>query len=645
MFKKICIVIWLFISVVGNAQINNDEVLFTVENTPITISEFKRVYNKNLDLVKDESQKDIDNYLQLYINYQLKLKEAKRLKFDEEASYTREFESYKKQLLKNYSSDAEVTDELVKEAYDRTAFDIDASHILVRIDLAEKDTTLAYNKIKTFRERALNEGFDNVRALVHDGQTIYGEELGYFSAFKMVYDFETVAYNTNVGEISQPFRTQFGYHIVNVKDKRPSRGEVSVAHIMVSLNQTDESVDPEVRINEIYKKLNQGETFEALAKQFSDDKSSSNKGGALAPFKGGQLSAIEFEDVAFSLQQKNEVSKPFKTQYGWHIVKLIDKKSLQSFEELKPELQSRVQRDSRSKLINKALVNKLKSKYNINEKSKNLSSFESILTPEFFARTWRVPETIEDTVMFQIDSINYSSKDFAQHLETSQKSYFGKTTDFAYLIEAEYNNFLDASILKYHEDNLEFTNSEFASILNEYRDGLLLFDLMEKEVWNKAMKDSVGLLNYYENHKSDYNWEERIDVVIATSASKSDAEIALKMLQDGVLVDAINTKLNNNNQQKVIFTKGIYATNHEKLPSDLEIAKGISKIYSHNEAYHVFLINDILPVTTKTFEEARGKVVNDYQNQIENQWIEDLRSRFKVTVNDKVLKKVKSQLK
>ena len=645
MFKKICIVIWLFISVVGNAQINNDEVLFSVENTPITISEFKRVYNKNLDLVKDESQKDIDNYLQLYINYQLKLKEAKRLKLDEDASYKREFESYKKQLLKNYSSDAEVTDELVREAYDRTAFDIDASHILVRIDPSERDTTLAYNKIKTFRERALTEGFENVRALVHDGQTIYGEQLGYFSAFKMVYEFESVAYNTKVGEVSQPFRTQFGYHIVNVKDKRASRGEVTVAHIMVSLNKTDNSVDPEVRINEIYKKLNQGESFEALAKQFSDDKSSSNKGGALAPFKGGQLSAIEFEDVAFSLQQKNEVSKPFKTQYGWHIVRLIDKKPLQSYEELKPELQSRVQRDSRSKLINKALVNKLKSKYAIKEKSKKLSYFETILTPDFFARTWRVPETIADNVMFQIDSINYTSKDFAQHLETNQKNYFGKTTDYNYLIETEYNNFRDNSILKYHEDNLEFTNPEFASILNEYRDGLLLFDLMEKEVWNKAMKDSVGLLNYYRNHKSDYNWDDRLDVVIATSANKNDVELVLKMLDDSISVDDINTKLNNNNQQKVILTKGVYTTDHEKLPSDLKITKGISKIYNHNDAYHVFLINDILPATAKTFEEARGKVVNDYQNQIENQWIEELRSRFKVTVNDKMLKKVKSQLK
>lgn len=645
MYKKIVLIVVLFISALVQSQKSSNDILFTVEDTPVTVSEFTRVYNKNLDLVKDESQKDVDNYLQLYINYQLKLKEAKRLKLHEDAAYQREFESYKKQLLKNYVSDAEVTDALVREAYNRTAFDINASHILVRLDLAEKDTAMAYNKIKTFRERALNEGFDNVRALVHDGQTIYGEELGYFSAFKMVYDFETVAYNTPVGEISQPFRTQFGYHIVYVKDKRPSRGEVTVAHIMISSNQQDKSVDPEVRINEIYKKLNQGETFEALAKQFSDDKSSANKGGTLAPFKGGQLSAVEFENVAFALEENGQVSQPFKTQYGWHIVKLIDKKPLQSFEELKPELQSRVQRDSRSKLINKALVNKLKTNYKVTSKTNDLNYFVSILTPEFFARTWRVPEKLEEKALFQIDSIRYSSSDFVKHLENSQKNYFGKTMDFAYVVETEYTNFLDASILKYHEDNLEITNPEYANILDEYRDGLLLFDLMEKEVWNKAMKDSVGLLNYYEKHKSNYTWNDRVEIVIATSANKNDVALAQTMMNAGSSMDEINTKLNINNLQKVIFTKGVYATNHEKLPSDLVIEKGVSKIYSHNDAYHVFVINDILPASIKAFEDARGQLVNDYQNQIETKWLEELQSRYPVEINQKTLKKVKSQLK
>lgn len=644
MLKNLMIVLFLLVSIWVLGQKQNTEILFTVENTPITATEFIRVYNKNLDLVKDESQKDIDNYLDLYINYQLKLKEARRLKFDEEATYKREFESYKKQLLKNYISDAEVTDELVKEAYERLSFDINASHILVRIDATEKDSTIAYNKIKEFRKRALEEGFDNVRALVHDGQQIYGEELGYFSAFKMVYDFETVAYETPVGEISQPFRTQFGYHIVHVKDKRPSRGEVTVAHIMVSLNQTDKDIDTEQRINEIYRKFQQGESFESLAKQFSDDKSSANKGGVLMPFKGGQLSALEFEDVAFSLTEKNEVSKPFKTQFGWHIVKLIDKKPLESLDELKSEIQNRIQRDSRSKLINEALVKKLMAKYQIKTYPEIKPYFQSILSAEFFNRTWRIPEDLKEGIALKIDSIAYTNKDFALFLEASQKNYVGKNTGFDFIVETEYKNFVNNTITTYHETYLEYTNEEYAAILTEYRDGLLLFDLMEKEVWNKAAKDSVGLENYYNKNKATYIWNDRIDMVMASSASKADAEQVQKMLNESVALDDINTKMNNNNQ-KIIFTKGIYQKDNDILPVDLEFSQGVSKIYSHNDAYHVVLINEVIPSTIQSLEEARGKVVNDYQNEIETNWLVELKSRFPVEVNEKILKKVKSQLK
>lgn len=644
MLKNLMIVALLLSTSLVLGQRQNAEVLFTVDNTPITTTEFMRVYNKNLDLVKDESQKDIGNYLELYINYQLKLKQARSLKLNEEPAYKREFESYKKQLLKNYISDAEVTEEFIKEAYNRLTFDINAAHILVRIDVAEKDTTIAYNKIKEFRKRALDEGFDSVRALVHDGQQTYGEELGYFSAFKMVYDFETVAYETEVGEISQPFRTQFGYHIINVKDKRPSRGEVTVAHIMVSLNQSDKDIDPEQRINEIYRKLQHGESFESLAKQFSDDKSSANKGGALMPFKGGQLSAVEFEDVAFSLTKENEVSKPFKTQFGWHMVKLINKKPLESFEELKPEIQNKIQRDSRSKLINEALVKKLNKKYQIKTYPENKSYFESILTEEFFKGTWRIPEEIKDGISLKIDSITYSNKDFAMFLESNQNNYFGKNTAFSFIVQTEYKNFVDNTIITYHETYLEFTNPEYAAILTEYRDGLLLFDLMENEVWNKAAKDTTGLENYYNKNKAKYLWNDRIDMVMASSANKSDVEQVQKMMNQDLGIDNINTQMNNSNQ-KVIFTKGIYPKDSDILPVDLELKNGISKIYKHNDAYHVVLINQVIPSTMQTLEEARGKVVNDYQNEIETNWLLELKSRFPVEVNEKVLKKVKSQLK
>ena len=298
---------------VKGQSVDND-VLFTVANEPVYASEFLRVYNKNLDLVQDESQKDVDEYLKLFTNYKLKLKEARNLELHEKPSYKRELSSYKKQLAKNYITDSKVTDELVKEAYERMSYELNANHILIKVDenANPQDTLAAYNKIIKLRERALNEGFEKVRAEVHNGQTVYGEKLGYFGGFKMVYKFETVAFNTNVGDVSKPFRTRFGYHIVNVLDKRKSRGERTVAHIMVVENKSDSLAEkPEVRIQDIYKKLNQGEAFESLAKQFSDDKNSAPKGGMLKTFSGGQIRAKEFEDVAFTLENIDDVSEPF----------------------------------------------------------------------------------------------------------------------------------------------------------------------------------------------------------------------------------------------------------------------------------------------------------------------------------------------
>jgi peptidyl-prolyl cis-trans isomerase SurA len=397
------LLLFLLVVQLTNAQ-DQDAVLLTVDGETIMVSEFLRVYNKNLDLVKNESQKDLDSYLKLFTEYQLKLKEAKRLKLDEDPKYQREFLSYKKQLTKNYLSENKVTEDLVKEAYGRNSFDINASHVLVRLDESVKDTTSVYDKISSLRKRVLNEGFDKVKADAHDGITIFVEDLGYFSAFKMVYDFESVAYNTPVGEVSEPFRTQFGYHVVKVNDKRPSRGTITAAHIMVGLNQKDSLLVPEERINEIYKKLSQGESFDALAKQFSDDKSSAKNGGTLSPFKSGQLSSVKFEDEAFGLLNDGEFSEPFLTDYGWHIVKRISLKPINSYDELKPTLEARVKRDSRSKLINQAMVEELKGRYNIGSNEEAKSYFESLITDDYFSRSWRLPDSFEkDEIIFSIN--------------------------------------------------------------------------------------------------------------------------------------------------------------------------------------------------------------------------------------------------
>jgi peptidyl-prolyl cis-trans isomerase SurA len=630
----------------AQAQVKKDDVLFTVDGDPVMSSEFVRVYNKNLDLVKDESQKDIDAYLELFINYQLKVKEARRLGLDKDAKYIREFNNYKKQLTKNYMSDNKVTDALVKEAYERTTNDVKASHILVRIDESVKNDTLAvYNKVLKLRERVINEGFEAVQKDVHDGKSVFAEDLGYFGGFKMVYAFESAAFKTPVGDISMPFRTRFGYHVVKVFEKRKSLGEVTVAHIMVSVKQNDTTVDPETRINQIYKKLQQGEKFESLAKQFSDDKSSSKKGGMLSPFTGGQLRAKEFETVAFSLENKGDISKPFKTDYGWHIAKLINKKGIQPFEEVKNELQNRVKRDSRSELINSALVKKLSTKYDVKEyKDQGLDYIGSILNDGFFKQSWQTPEDIKQGALITIRDTDISYKDFADHLMSSQRKYYNKLVDYKSLLNAEYSDFLQQQILKYHEDNLEFENEDFAFVLKEYRDGLLLFDLMEKEVWNAAVKDSIGLQKFFKNNTSNYVWSDRVDAVILSSASKTTIEKVQTELGKDISVEDILSAINKDNTLNVISTADTFAKGNQALPQDFEFIEGVSKIYEHNDSFHVVLVNKVLPANNKTLEEARGKVVSDYQNYIEENWVKSLNKRFEVDVDTKALKRVKKQI-
>ncbi|WP_418514162.1 peptidylprolyl isomerase [Corallibacter sp.] len=639
-----CLLLVLIALNVSFAQ-EKDEVLLEVDGEPVMTSEFLRVYNKNLDLVKDESQKDVDGYLKLFTEYQLKLKEAKRLKLDEDTKYQREFLRYKKQLTKNYLSENKVTDALVQEAYERNNYDVNAAHVLIRLDGNAKDTLKAYNQVLKLRERVLEEGFDAVKASAHNGQSVFLEDLGYFSAFKMVYDFETAAFNTPKGEISMPFRTQFGYHVVMVKDKRKSRGTITAAHIMIALQQNDTLLNPEERINDIYKKLQQGEKFESLAKQFSDDKSSARNGGKLSAFKSGQLSSTIFEDQAFALQNDNDISKPFKSEYGWHIVKRIAYEPIKSFEELKPEIESKVKRDSRSQLINEAMVDALKKRYQISYNPEAKKYFTSLLNENYFARSWRLPEDFEiDKTVFTIGDQSFSYEAFGRHLMSAQRNYVNKKGDFSVVIDKEFDKFFETSILKYREDNLEFENKDFADILKEYRDGLLLFDLMEKEIWNKASKDSVGLEAYYQKHKSKYQWSDRVDVVIATAANEDYAKKALKMMKKGKSEQDIKKALDKDGKKNIIFTKGTYNTNDPKLPSNLKIEQGVSEIYSHNDAFHVIDIKAVLPAGIKTLEEAKGNVINDYQNEIEANWIDSLYKRFKVDVNKKALKKVKAKI-
>lgn len=618
---------------------DDEKVLFTVGDTPAYASEFVRVYNKNLNLVQDESQKNIDEYLKLFIQYKLKLAEAKKLKLNEEPDYIRELEGYKKQLVKNFIFDTEVTEELVNEAYYRTRNEVNASHVLIMLDASAtpQDTLAAYTKLLKIRDDIKINGFNAVKQEVHNGKTIFAENLGYFTALKMVYDFENVAYKIPVGEVSMPFRTRFGYHIINVLDKRKAKEELTVGHIMI---KNDES-----KVNDIYKRIQQGEAFESLAKQFSEDLSSSEKGGKLKPFTSGALSSPEFEDAAYNLKAIGDISEPVKSEYGWHIIKLYDKKGTPPLKDLKNELISRIKRDSRAQLISSSRLESLKTRYTINEEAVDLGYFESIMTSEYLKRKWELPSDFKGQEAFvKIEDKQFTNNDFGAFLMGNQYKNLAKKEEFK-VVEQAYKAFLELELFKYQEDNLINENKEYANTIAEYRDGILLFNLMQTEIWNAAKNDSIALNNYYNTHKKNYVTRKTVNAIVASSPEKSIIKSVAKYLKKDTPVAAIKKELNSENTIAVSFTTGDLEINHQSLPEKLKIKEGVSKVYKHNDAFVVVKIKNISEARQKSFEDSKGQVISDYQTQKESEWLKNLAKKYTIKVNDDVLKEVKTILK
>ncbi|WP_159025567.1 peptidylprolyl isomerase [Aquimarina sp. Aq78] len=632
----------------ANAQQSKD-VLFTIDESPVYISEFKRVYLKNIDLVKDNSQKNIDEYLDLFINYKLKLREAKHLGLDKKQTYLEELEGYRKQLAKGYLTDTRTSDALIREAYDRSLEQVNASHILIMVkpNASAKDTIAAYQKIVEARNKIINgESFDVVAKSYSQDPSVAKNNgnLGWFSAFRMVYPFEKAAYVTKVGEISEPFRTQFGYHVVKVNGREKKLGEVTVAHIMVAINNNRTSEAAEKRIKEINQQLQQGVSFASLAKQYSDDPSTAIEGGKIRRFGQGALNSEKFEKTAFDLEKKGEISAPIQTKYGWHIIQLIDKHPLKSFEEQKNELTKKVKRDSRSKLVTTSFINSLKKKYAITKNEKAVAYFKEMLPATFSKEEWSIPEDKNlEKELFNLKKEKYIYKDFAGFLKSNQTRIEGYA-DVSAFVEEMYTRFESTTLLRYYEEHLEEDNKDFANVIGEYRDGLLLFDLMESKIWNVSKTDSIGLKKYYETQKSKYTQNEAYKVLKASSSKQEAISKVEKLLKKKKSIKEIKTEVNKGDIALVLFSEEELAKGDAILPKNFSAEKGEIVFLEEENFKTLIMVREILPSRIKTFEETKGEVINDFQESIENKWLDHLRVKYPVKVNEKTLKKAKKEL-
>ncbi len=636
-------------------QVSQDPVLLNINNEQIRLSEFNAIYNKNNNIETAE-QKDKDAYLTLFVNYKLKVQEAQRLGYDTLASFQKELLGYQKQLAQPYLSDNQTQDSILKEAYGRLKQEIKASHILVRVasDASDVDTLKAYNKIMEIRKRIIrkNISFDRISKEIKqkNDASLIAESLGYFTAFQMVYPFETASYNTEVGQISDVIRTSFGFHIIQIEDKRPSQGELTAAHIMIKSNDKsteNQKIQAKQQIDEIYNKLKAGESFEKLAKDFSDDKNSAQKGGKLKPFTSGRM-VKEFEQAAFSLKNDQDYSAPFLTPYGWHIVKRISKKTLKSFEDEKGFLEAKVKKDRRGMQSRIMLIEKLKKDYNFIENTNNKEELFQNISDEDFKNKFKSTALEKfDHLLFSLEEKQYtkqihrfSQNDFLDFLKKNiNRSNAPKNKTF--LLEKLYQSFVQKSIIEFEESMLSYKYPEYKNLYKEYRDGILLFNLMDEKVWSKAVKDSVGIAQFYEQNKSTYIWPDRVDADIYSVSNKKTFKKVRKLVKKNVATEQILSKMNASNPLAVKHESGKYQENeHPAIASSSFTNQAITGV-EQNDKYYVIKVKKVLLNEPQTLENARGIITSDYQNQLEKDWIESLRKKARITVDQEVFKLVK----
>jgi peptidyl-prolyl cis-trans isomerase SurA len=636
----------LFLSVTAQpANKNTSELtLFTLNKKPVNTGEFIYLYRKNnQDKAEEFTRPKIEEYLNLFINFKLKVEEAKHRGQDTTAAFHKEYNSYREELRKPYLPDTRMIDSLVRLTYDRMLEEVKAAHILINLkpDATPEDTLTAHRRISELRTRIIQgEDFETLAASVSEDPSarLNKGDLGYFTALQMVFPFEQAAFTTPVGNVSLPVRTQFGYHLVKVIDRRPTRGEVEVSHIMLRTGEAQDNEKAKNTIFDIYDQLQKGVKWEELCNQYSQDPSSKDKGGRLKPFGVGAMRGVpEFEQAAFYLKEPGDISDPVKTQFGWHIIRLESRIPLPPLKEMEASLRSRVTREDRAQISRQAIQNKMRKEFDFKENETVKTKVLALGDTTLRKGKWRADlSTAADDVLFSMQGKTYPAQDFLKYAEQKQKP--NSLSPGAYLTQL-YTQYVDEVQGRLMEEKIKQKNPDYSFLLKEYYEGILLFEIMEKEVWNKASEDSVGQHQYFSAHADNYKAKERVKGKIFTSSSRSAIDQLKTLVEkgDSASIQQFVTS------QKIRTEAGAFEKNDRPVLSKVTWGPG-AYVAENNGTYHLVWITSLIPPGPRSFAEARAAVISDYQNFVEQQWIAHLKKKFPVKINKKGKQYVFEQL-
>jgi peptidyl-prolyl cis-trans isomerase SurA len=637
----ITLAILLGTSVLTNAKGQADPVLMTVGGKPVTLSEFEYLYHKNN--AQQSTPQDIEEYLKLFVPYRQKVAAAEALGLDKTESFEKEFNTYRHDLAAPYMIDQAVEDSIYAAQYERMKEDVDVSHIMI---FYQSPGRTAEQK-KAVMDSLLNcvnagENFADLATRFSEdkGSARNGGRMGFISANRFPATFENAAYTLADGEHSGVITTPYGYHIVKVNAHRPARGQVLVEHILrLTRGKSDEEAAAQRQyIDSLYTLVSNGADFETVARENSEDPGSATQGGKLPWFGTGKM-VPEFEDVAFSLEN-NAISQPFATAYGYHIIKRLDGKDIESFDQAKGTIKNAISRDERGQLASRRRLDQLQTKFGVKKDEKAIANVKKQIAVA----------GVDSALLASFKTSNTTIAKFGKNKVTLAdvitnelpNGFAGKAEDQATQFDNAIKRRLDAMTVEAEETALMNEEPSYRNLVNEYRDGMLMFEIQDRNVWTKAKADQEGLEKFFQDNKANYsNWESpkfKSRIIFAESDSllqEIDAYVKANNIPADSLATALRAKYGKNVKvERVLAAKGENAiTDYLGFGGEKPEAQGRWNSY---EAYEPKMIDQ-----PEEAIDVRGAVITDYQDYLLNQWLEELDKQYPAVVNQKVLSQAK----
>ena len=639
MFRIIILISFAFIASISYAQ-----ELMIIGQEKVSVDEFLRIYQKNNQSTTSYSEKDVQEYVELFTLFKMKLQEAKRMRLDTLPMLKEDYQKYTDQLVQNHFVDKNYIDNIWKAQYEHMKYDVKVAHIMVKCapNANPSDTLVAYNKLNYLRQQATKDNFAKLATENSEDQSsaIKGGLLGYITAFMTFPEFEQPCYQTPIGAISSIFRTQYGYHIIHVLDKRVARGKIKVAHIYLKKSEKPEVA--EKQIQEAYKQIiSKKITFENAVKKYTEDASTKENYGVLNEFGVSEM-VNDFEEQCFALKNPGELSRPFMTEYGWHLVKLIEKIPVKGYEDSKDYIKLRMVNDPRVNNLKGITYSRMLDKYKFTETPANLSPLMANMPDTFFMiKNWvlKPMKATESNTLFSFAGKSFNLKDFSNYVNTNYNTASSKSKKDA--IDAMYAAYKEKVIWQMAKELLSAEDKTYSQLESEYMNGLLIFEIMDREVWKKALADTLGSMKMYEEVKSNYWFKDRLMLEgIKTKKTEGlDTYIqSLTSLSAKVVFEKIKQSKDSN--EFVYYERTIERGDYPEIDKAMD-AKAISVQFKDEDKSSILAkVVKLLPPSIKPYSEIRGRIQNLYQNKLEKEWGASLRSKYPVKINNIELSKI-----